>query len=458
MRRISRRRFLSSSTKCAVGISAGVATLAGVKPKRAVGAHDKVNIALIGCGSRGTEELIIKFSNMPDVNIAYLCDLNDDRSAWAIDELKKAGYKAINSIKIVKEYQRVLDDKNVDAVVNATPDHWHGPLTIYACQAGKDVYVEKPPSHNIWEGRKMVEAARKYKRIVQSGTQNRSGAYNLSAEEYIRSGKLGTIHLCKVYNHLFSRAFALGPNSTAPAGFDWNTWLGPTPIRPYNQDIYQDHWHAFWTYSGGLLADDGVHQLDLARRLVGKDYPEAVYCSGGIFGAKGAKNDNEVPDTQVINYDFDDLIMTYEQTPNRYMKKTPWPTRYNRKIFPNWQMNSTRIEIYGTEGLMIVGRHGGGWQVFTEDGEVVAQEYGYLPDVEHQTNFIDCIRSRKLPNGDIEEGHRSAVLVHLGNISLRLDSRKLVFDARTEKIVGDDEAGKLVKRTYREPFAIPENV
>ena len=143
MKRISRRRFLSSSTKCAVGISAGAATLAAMKPKRAVGAHDKVNIALIGCGSRGTEELIIKFSNMPDVNIAYLCDLNEDRSAWTIDELKKAGYKAITSIKIVKEYQRVLDDKNVDAVVNATPDHWHGPLTIYACQAGKDVYVEK---------------------------------------------------------------------------------------------------------------------------------------------------------------------------------------------------------------------------------------------------------------------------------------------------------------------------
>ncbi len=342
-----------------------------------------------------------------------------------------------------------------DAVIVATPDHWHGLPTVLACQAGKDVYVEKPPSHNVWEGRKMVEAARKYNRVVQVGTQSRSAPYVVKALEYIRGGSLGKIPLCKVYNLKPGTFHREPPDSDPPDGVDYDMWLGPAPKRPFNRAHFHGGWHAYWAYSGGDMADDGVHQLDIARWLVGKGYPKAVHCSGGNFAFD---DDREVPDTQVVTYDFEDLVMTFELTQYaRYMSKTPGDVRMGDK-FPYWPQNATRIELYGTKELMLMGRHGGGWQVFTKDGEVVAQEYGRFPDDPHKENFIECIRNRRLPNADIEEGHRSAILVHLGNISYRLGGRKLVFDAATETFVGDDEANALLKRTYRQPYVIPDVV
>lgn len=448
---LTRRGFLLSSSKKLLK-GATVAALGGVGSKRVMGANDKVVLALVGCGGRGLQ-VLKDFSKRSDVLVSYLCDLNEERGKREFEDLKQ---QHNSSLKKVKEYQRILDDKSVDAVIVATPDHWHSPLSIYCCQAGKDVYVEKPPSHNVWEGRKVVEAARKYDRVVQVGTQNRSASYVRSALEYIRAGKLGTLHLCKVFNHVGMSPQKLGPDSDPPNGFDWNTWLGPAPRRPYNRAIFNGKWHDYWAYSGGTLADDGVHQMDLARLLVQKDYFKSVYSSGGNFVIK---NDRDVPDTQLITYDFGDLILTYDQACyQKYMTKTAPSIRYSRDKFPYWMTNATRIELYGTDGLMMMGRHGGGWQVFTKDGEIVAQEGGYFPDEEHQENFINCLRSRKLPNGDIEEGHRSAVMVHAANISLMLGSRKLSFDRTTETFVNDDEANKLLKRTYRKPFEVSERV
>jgi predicted dehydrogenase len=211
-----------------------------------------------------------------------------------------------------------------------------------------------------------------------------------------------------------------------------------------------------WDFSGGDMADDGTHQLDIARWLTGKDYPKSVNCNGGKLAFPD--DDREVPDTQVVTYDFDDLVMTFELSQwAPYMSKTPGSIR-NSDQFPYWPQNATRVELYGTKEMMVLGRHGGGWQVFTGDGKIVSQAYGRRGDDPHRDNFIECIRSRQLPTGDIEEGHRSAVLVHLANLSYRLGGRELVFDARTESLVGDEEAKRLLKRIYREPFVIPDRV
>ncbi len=447
----SRRTFLRGSSRTVFLMSAGAAGLAARRPARAVSPNEKVRIAGVGVGGRGSS-LVRGFVDRGDCEITHICDLDPGRGHHLVEQCEtKQGRKPDR----VLEYQRVLDDKSVDAIVNATPDHWHGPLTVFACQAGKDVYVEKPPSHCVWEGRKMVEAARRYGRVVQVGTQNRSAPYNHAALEYIRSGGLGEIKLCKVFNLKNGGPYRAPKGGEKPAGLDYDTWLGPAPSRPFSRAHFHGTWHQYWAYSGGDMADDGVHQLDLARWLTGKSLPNAVHASGGRLLHH---DDSEVPDTQVCTFDFDDMIMTFELTHwAPYMAKTNGQIRGGHE-FPYWPQNATRIELYGSRRLMIIGRHGGGWQVWEGGGKVAEEQPGLFPDVPHKQNFVDCVRSRKRPNADIEEGHRSAVLVHLGNIAVRVGNRKLRFDTVTERFVGDDDANRLVRRDYREAFAIPDIV
>ena len=212
--------------------------------------------------------------------------------------------------KVVGDFRRALDDKSIDAIIVATPDHWHALATIWGCQAGKDVYVEKPISHSPWEGRKMVEAARRHDRIVQVGTQNRSAHYNILAKQYIDSGKLGTIHMVRVYNQKeWPNVPALADRDT-PAGLNWDMWTGPAPHRGTTKTTI-DSWNHFWRFSGGDIINDGVHQMDLARWLTGKTYPKSVYSTGGRYAEKGVL---ESPDTQVAVFQFDDMVLTFELT------------------------------------------------------------------------------------------------------------------------------------------------
>ena len=446
---MNRRRFVGDSAKGAASLTAAATVLA--TSKKAVSANEKIVMATIGTGGRG-QSLASGFAKWPEVEFAYLCDADRERDGMGklADALEN---EKDRRPKIVQDYHQVLEDKEVDAVIVATNDHWHGPMAVFACQAGKDVYVEKPPSHNVWEGRKMVEAARKYKRIMQCGTQNRSAPYNLKALEYIRGGKLGDIVLCKVFNMKGGGPFHLGPDGEAPSSLNWDLWLGPAPMRPYNRSVHGS-WKLFWDFTADDLADDGSHQLDLARMLIQKDFPTAVHSSGGTFPYN---DDRETPVILETTYEFDDMVMTFELTQcTEYMAKTPFSIR-NSDTFPHWPQNATRIEIYGTEGVMIVGRHGGGWQVFGTDGEVVAQEYGRFPDDPHKQNFLDCIRSRELPNADIEQGHRSACLIHLASVSYRVGGKKLRFDSERERF-DDREANALLRREYREPYAIPGRI
>jgi predicted dehydrogenase len=322
-----------------------------------------------------------------------------------------------------------------------------------ACQAGKDVYVEKPMSHNLWEGRKMVEAARKYKRVVQVGTQCRSGSYLQDAVNYIRSGKLGDIYIVRVFN-MMQHAFAPdGPSEPVPEGFDYDTWCGPAPVLPYDPNR---KWINKWEYSCGPIAGDAVHQLDLARYLIGdKACPDSVSQAGGINVLTDGR---ETPDTQLATFEYGKLTMVLEAalwTP--YLTKTPGERR-NKGLIPNWPLNSTRIELLGTKGMMYFGRMGDGWQVCNEKGEWSPTLTGHEPEQEHESNFLDCVRSRKMPNADVEQGHYSTMLCHLANISYRVGNKKLLFDSKTETFKDAPDANAFLKRTFRAPWVIGDTV
>ena len=444
MKSINRREFLKSSIGAAT-------TLTVLSQRKSFAANDKVIIGIMGIGGRGVY-LTEKLLKRPDIEIAYLCDVNTRRFARAREVVEEIQDR---KPKLVQDFRRMLDDSSVDAIVNATPDHWHCLGTIMACQAGKDVYVEKPLSQSIWEGRKTVEAARKYKTVVQVGIQTRSGKYVKSAAEYLRAGKRGDIHTVRVKHLLNSPGGPnlKGPGVPVPEGFDYDMWCGPAPKLPYRLGRW---WPNLWDFSCGRIAEDGVHQTDMARYLIGKPYPDSVHHAGGIYVAKDGR---EIPDTQLATFEYDEkLTLTFEGalwTP--YMQKTSWAIRESDQ-FPDWQFNSTKVEILGTGGFMFVGRHGGGWQGYDSKGKLVQSEYGRHPIDEHLGNFIDCIRTREKPDGDVEEGHLSILLHHIANISYRLGNQKLKFDPKTETITNIKEANKYLRRRDRKPWVIPDKI
>lgn len=440
---LNRRRFLQSSTTFAA-----VMTLF---PRSSFGAsaNEKVMVGLMGAGGRG-RGLLEFFAKRPDVEIAWVCD-PDSRRLPAVQKVTESAKG--KAPKTTQDFRRMLEDKEVDAVINATPDHWHALGTILACQAGKDVYVEKPLSHNLWEGRKMIEAARKYDRVVQLGTQSRSAPYTREAADWIRAGKLGDVLLVKVFNTLPMSMHKPLQEQPVPAGFDYDLWCGPAPKLPY---VPTRQWLDYWEFSCGAIAGDAVHQLDLARAIIGDPpAPRSVYHAGGVYGLK---DDREVPDTQFVTYEYGQLTLQLEAaswTP--YMKKTPMQLR-DVDEYPNWTFNGTRIEVLGTRNMMYFGRHGDGWQVFDADWKQIAGSPGKQSDAEHIENFIQCVRSRKKPTSDVEQGHYSTMLSHLANISFRAGNRKLEFDARTESFPKSPEANQFLRRQYRSPWVVPDTV
>jgi len=463
MTTFNRREFLNRSKKTSLGLAAGVTVLADAASVRAAPAADKVILAAVGAGGRGTMLATHPewgFLCRGDCHYAYICDPDSKRAAPRVKAF--AEMQGGKEPELVEDLRKALDDKSVDAIVCATPDHWHALSTVWACQAEKDVYVEKPPNHSCWESQKMVEAARKYKRVVQVGTQNRSAPYNFAARKYIEQGKLGTVHLCRIYNQKPPWGMTKKqPDSDPPEGFNWDIWNGPAPEHPYNKGFHRT-WHHLWRYSGGDIANDASHQIDLARWLLGVTYPKTVYSTGGRYATNPEELVAETPDTQIALYDFDRLLVSFELTLfGNYILKTDGVVR-GSDMFPYWMQNSTRIEIFGTEGMMVVGRHGGGWQVFVRPKDrkpvVKDQMYGRFPDPEHKENFIQCIRTRQRPNADVLEGHLTALMIHYANISYRLGGRKLQIDPNTEHIVDNPDAMALFKRTYREPWVIPEQV
>jgi predicted dehydrogenase len=403
----------------------------------------------MGLGGRGSY-LAQAFARRKDAAIVWLCD-PDSRQ---LDGARKAVETTQGRAPSVhQDFRRILDDPKVDVVINATPDHWHALGSILACQAGKDVYVEKPMAYNLWEGRKMIEAARKYRRIVQVGTQSRSAPYAKEGADYIKSGKLGEVYLVRVFNLMQHPPMKMGPEQPPPAGFDYEMWCGPAAKVPYRPGRA---WLNMAEYSCGPIPGDAVHQLDLARFILGDPaYPDTVVSSGGLLVLRDGR---DTPDTQFAVFEYGKLTLQFEGalwTP--YMKKTPMAVRDTDQL-PNWTFNATKIEVLGTRGLMLMGRHGDGWQVFNEEGQSIIASSPKQSDQEHQDNFIECVRSRRQPNAPAEQGHYSTLLSHVANISLRVGNKKLIFDAQTETFVGASEANQHLKRHYRAPWVIPDKV
>lgn len=447
----TRRTFMAQSA----ALGAGITILANAKSVSANPANDRVTLALIGCGGRGGA-LSRDFNGrqQKDVQFLYCCDPFTQKAGNYAQNLK-FGDAAPQAVADMRE---ALDDPALDAVVIATPDHWHALATIRACQAGKDVYVEKPSANNPFEGEKMVAAMEKYARVVQVGSQNRSAPYNFAAKKYIEEGKLGKIHLCKVYNMKLNDNgnCRLSQNTTPPA--EWDAWRGPAALD-YAPE-YMRHWSYFWPLRMGDFGNDGIHQLDLARWLIGQGIPKSAYSVGGVFDSEG---DKQVPDTQMALYDYDDMTLSFELTQyTPYMLKTDGQVR-NSDMFPYWMQNATRIEIYGTEGLMMVGRHGGGWEVYVRPKDrkpvVKASEYGRFPDPEHKENFLQCVRSRQKPNASVEIAHVSTLLCCAGCASLRLGGRKIELDRKTGRYLDSSpEVQALYRPQFNAGYDIPEEV
>lgn len=422
--------------------------------KNGKGPNDRVVLALIGAGGWGTTLILTLAKLKRNVLVKYICDVDDTRGGMAIKELEKM--QNIRPVR-VRDMRKVFDDPEVDGVIIATPQHWHALATIWACQAGKDVYVEKCVSLTIPEGQKMIEAAMKYECIVQSGTQNRSADYAYSARDYIKSGQLGEVVAVNVMELLKGPIpFHEKKEQQAPDTIDWNMWLGPAPKAAYSISRNKS-WGYYWDYSGGYtLANGSIHQVDMARLVLGDPgFPKSVYCTGGRYLFDDGR---DMPDYRMITYDYDTFVFTLqtgEFAP--YMSKTKPEIRYGDG-FPEWKQNATKIVIYGTKRMMYVGRMGGGWQVLDKNGQIVDEMTGIFPLGAHLGNYVDCIRSRNQPNGNIVEGHKSSVLMHLANLSYRAGKKQLNFSRDYETIINDQQARELARGTYRNEFKLPAEV
>jgi len=413
------------------------------------GANDKVVLALLGAGGRGTQLVLGMHHSTPNVEVKYICECDNMRGGRVINDLTRLqGYAP----QKVDDLRTALDDKDIDAVVIATPEHWHALQTIWACRAGKDVYVEKNVCICMEEGREMVKAAKENHSIVQCGTQNRSGDYAFSARDYIASGELGTIVTVKAYCMLpETREWIMKEDEPVPEGLDWDKWIGPAELVPYNVSRHKA-WQDWWAYSGGIhMSGDASHVIDLARMVLGDPTPKAVYCAGGrvLFNDR-----RDIPDNQTVIFDMGNYPISLESSQyGDYMSKTPQDIRFSER-FPVWSTNSTRIEIYGTKGFMYLGRHGGGWQVYGADMKLLSEKTGFFPDEAHHRNFIECIRSRKTPNAEIEQGVMSAAMINLANLSYRSGKKMLRFDAATGAILDNPEAAAIDKIVHRKGYEV----
>lgn len=446
---ITRRDFMSRSAKTAAGVAAATTVMNVIKPDRILGANDRVVMAVAGIHGRGRGHYR-EWAKIPGVEVKTLCDVDEKLFSERINELSLLQNR---KPKTEVDLRKVLEDKDIDAVSIASCDHWHALQTIWACQAGKHVYVEKPSSHNVWEGRKMVEAARKYDRVVQCGMQNRSITGVRKAIEFLHEGKLGEIYMAK--GLCFKPRDTIGKKMDAPVpeGLDYDLWLGPAQWRPYNPNYVHYNWHWFWDFGCADIGNQGPHQMDIARwGMKRKEHPKRIKCAGGYFAFD---SDQETPNTQMATFEYPDgKIIQFEV----------------RGLYTNDE-NGIRIGnlFYGSEGWMHL--DGPNWKTYfgrkNEPGpsyssDEEAADPGNLMGAGgsgHFMNFIDAVRANdwmKL-NGDISEGHLSTSMCHLANISNRL-GRELVFDSRSETFVDDRLADGYLTRKYRHPFVVPENV
>lgn len=443
MSEVSRRDFLRT---------AGVAT--ALSYSRILGANDRVRVGYIGVGNRGDQVHDAFLENDGNETVA-VCDLRDDYMDFAVK-------KSRSSPKEYKEYRKLLEDKNVDAVVISTPDHWHALMLIEACNAGKDVYVEKPLSLTVVEGRKMVEAVERTRRVVQVGTQRRSSPFLMEAAEFVRGGGIGRVTVAKSYHiqNEWPKGIGNPPDGNPPSEWEWDHWLGPAPIVPYNPNraFYKFRW--FYNYSGGQLTNFGVHNVDMLRWCLGLDSPRSVTAMGGKYAVE---DNREIPDTLEVLWEYDGpTLMSFSQ--------------YNCNGAPG-NLQGSEMELRGTKGTMYI--HGNRWEVvpdgitdltfFARTPLDRVSERAYRPSKKtviepkivkgsesttlHARNFLDCVRSRSQCNADILTGHISTTATLIGNIAHRMKSH-LRWDAKTERFTNNEGANRWLHYEYRPPYKL----
>ncbi|MFN8241645.1 MAG: Gfo/Idh/MocA family oxidoreductase [Bacteroidales bacterium] len=453
-----RRDFIKTGILGTAGIAIGAKGFSAKSYSRISGANDRITVAVIGIRGQGGTH-ISSFLGMKDsknVRLKTLCDADE---ATFADKVKVVQNRTGETPVTVWDMRRVLEDKEIDAVSMAIPNFWHALGTIWACQAGKHVYTEKPATHLIWEGRKMIEAARKYNVRVQVGLQNRSIPGVMQAIKFLHDGGIGDVFMAKGTCYKPRDSFGIAPDSNPPESLHYDYWLGPCEWRPYNEKRVHYNWHWHWLTGGGDTANQGPHQFDIARWGLNKnEHPVTVFSMGNIFGISPKECSQETPNTQTSMFKYADGKILEFETRGRYTNEEA----------------SLGIRIgnmfYGTEGYVEI--DGGEWRAYRKReskpfaGTGVATEKNGDPTFlappggsSHYGNFIDAIRSGKNEDlhCDIAEGYMSACLPALANISYRV-GHQLTFDGTKEKFVKDKEADKYLTRAYRKPYVVPDVV
>jgi predicted dehydrogenase len=425
----NRRDFLKSTAAAALTTQIFTGNLRG--------ANDRVSAAFIGMGKMGRSNLSVAMKQ-ENLVVSAVCDIFDRNLNMAVEATK-------GQAKGVRDFREILADKSIDVICISTPDHWHAYMTVEACKAGKDVYVEKPISVTVDEGVKMVQAARKYKRVVQAGTMQRSAVHFEKAAEIVRSGQLGKVSFVRTWNYGHSSPAGIGnpPDADPPAGFDWDMWLGPAPKRGFNEnrlgidpeDKYFSRFRWFWDYAGGMMTDWGVHWLDIVQWAFNEQMPTSI----GAMGGKFYVNDNrETPDTLQVTYEYPGFIAVYENREGN-----------GQSMFEK----GGGILFHGDRGTMFVDRSE--YRVIPEKGsslEASEMKSTGGGNREHWANFLDCVRTRQQPTSDIEKCQHSTTTCLLGNVALRSNLR-LDFDPQ-KWTVAQAEAKKYLSREYRKPWKL----
>ncbi len=410
------------------------------------GANDRIRVSFIGVGRQGSGNLRSAMAQ-PNVEVVSICDIyqpNLEKAIAASARGPKGEPGARPAAKGIADFREVLADKSVDAVAISTPDHWHPYMTVEACKAGKDVYVEKPICVAIEEGRKMVQAARKYNRVVQAGTQQRSGLHFQKAAEMVRNGELGKVTFCRTWNYSNQDPAGIGnpPDSDPPPDLDWEMWLGPAPQRPYNKNRFGidpkafSHFRWFWDYAGGMMTDWGIHQLDIVQMAFNELPPNAITALGGKYFIQ---DNRETPDTLQVTYEYPNgMVVTYEN-----------------RLFNSFGMlgKSGGIMFHGDKGTLFVDR--AGYQVVPEKNSTLQASEAKNTNnngQDHWKNFIECMKTRQKPISDIEIAHRSTSTALLGNVALRSKLR-IDWDGQTET-TSEAAARQYLKREYRKPWKL----
>jgi predicted dehydrogenase len=418
MGEINRRAFLST-------VTATTAAIASYRSTRAASANDTVVLAIMGANNRGSQ-LAGGFARQAGVEIAYICDCDERVIQKGIEAATSRGGRRPKGIK---DFRQALDDPTVDALVCAAPNHWHAAATILGCLAGKHVYVEKPVSNTPDEGERMIAAARAANRVVQVGLQRRSNPLYRKAIERLHGGVVGKVLFAKSWYFANRPSIGRGKPAAPPAGLDYDLWQGPAPARPYRDNVIHYNWHFFWHWGNGELGNNGVHMIDVCRWAMDVDYPSNVVASGAKLRYD---DDQETPDTYTVTYDFDGRTMVWEGI--------SWSPEYDSS-------SSIGMEFRGENGTLYVDDDG--YTVYDLKRKAVESEKSSAGDAEHLANFLDAIRNGSAPNANVEDGHKSTLLCHLGNIACRT-GQSLEIDPANGHIRNNSAAQALWAREYRQ--------